>query len=1056
MKKEFMNTLDHLKSAARFSRAFLVFTLILGLGGLSATAQNSNGNGVREQRELLSSALDAMELGDFETAYRQLHTLTNLGPQDDSVIQLVADVERNLRAEGVDPVRLVSDDAEADEAAPSMNATNGDGIGEADVAEDTPAAGDAPAVSAEPEVAAVETPTSPRQLRRQLNALEPIKSIDAARYRREVEALREKVADDPSLLAIVDEYIQDQEFDALLERQQNVESQAREARRSARSILQNEARADRFDQARQLLQNTRDRLQAEAPGSPLIAGIEDDIRRTHLQEASARLDEGDHERALRAYGRYTENPSQTSSVQDSAAAVKAEIDNPYNIRGAEVSLDWTNKRSRIDTLLRRGRAQFVNGDYQGARATFYEVETLNPTNVEAKAFLLEIAERATRDGFWDREKTRGEMLSQVSDAWRQPRIYGADPEQDLTDFRDELLQKLEAITIPRVTFAGASLSRAVQSLSDMSIEFDTVTEDETQRGVNMVVTQPTDVEISFSVRNLSLARILDIVAQQSGYSWDVVGDVVEFSRAEAVDRRLQRAFIPISRTTLDMIVDFQAAAPGQRDRGTGFDDPFASPSAAPTGPASDERQELLIDFFEASGIPFRNIQGASVIHRGNRLMVNQTARNIEEIRRTLREIDMVEQVEIEAKFMEVIQGDLDQLGFQWNVGARQRNLLNRTASASTVTQFGSGFETGSGGSSFGEFRESVTTRDQTDSPVFDRFGNRQTEARTRAQTPGNVLSSFFEVGDLGDNNLIIEGVGVSRPPIPVSPGRLPSAIDIGGSTPPLFSTLGVIGEYSVELLINALQRRQGTDLLSAPKVTVLSGKEASIVVAQEFIYPTRFGEPQVDAGGGSSTGGTASGGGSVSVAGGVPEDFETRNVGVELTVTPIVEPNEKINLTLDPRVTEFEGFVQYGSPSIAVVGGESPLSVSTPSGYFQPIFAVRSIRTEVTVFDGATVVLGGLTREEIKRFSEKVPFLGDIPLLGRLFRSEGETIQKRNLLIFVTANLISPGGAPTAQRFEGVTPGALFQNPTLVGPGGSMQRSQETVESPGGLGVSGR
>ncbi len=86
-----------------------------------------------------------------------------------------------------------------------------------------------------------------------------------------------------------------------------------------------------------------------------------------------------------------------------------------------------------------------------------------------------------------------------------------------------------------------------------------------------------------------------------------------------------------------------------------------------------------------------------------------------------------------------------------------------------------------------------------------------------------------------------------------------------------------------------------------------------------------------------------------------------------------------------------------------------------PAGFYQPIFSVREITTEVTVFDGATVVMGGLTRDEVKTVNDKVPILGDIPGLGRLFRSEGETRQKRNLLIFVTANLVSPGGSPSRQ-----------------------------------------
>ena len=151
----------------------------------------------------------------------------------------------------------------------------------------------------------------------------------------------------------------------------------------------------------------------------------------------------------------------------------------------------------------------------------------------------------------------------------------------------------------------------------------------------------------------------------------------------------------------------------------------------------------------------------------------------------------------------------------------------------------------------------------------------------------------------------------------------------------------------------------------------------------------------------------------MAITAGTPQEFTTRNVGVELKVTPTVEDDGySISLELNPRVTEFDGFVEYGGPSIAISGSTT---VTVPSGFYQPIFSVRDISTKVTIWDGATLMLGGLTREEVKKVNDKVPVLGDIPLLGRLFRSKGQTIQKRNLIIFVRARLVNPGGAPSSR-----------------------------------------
>jgi general secretion pathway protein D len=73
---------------------------------------------------------------------------------------------------------------------------------------------------------------------------------------------------------------------------------------------------------------------------------------------------------------------------------------------------------------------------------------------------------------------------------------------------------------------------------------------------------------------------------------------------------------------------------------------------------------------------------------------------------------------------------------------------------------------------------------------------------------------------------------------------------------------------------------------------------------------------------------------------------------------------------------------------------------------------------------------------------DKVPVLGDLPLIGKAFRSRGQSSQKRNLLIFVTANLVSPGGSPKKQAGPGVRPSSLYQNPTIVTPGRAESRAR--------------
>ena len=76
----------------------------------------------------------------------------------------------------------------------------------------------------------------------------------------------------------------------------------------------------------------------------------------------------------------------------------------------------------------------------------------------------------------------------------------------------------------------------------------------------------------------------------------------------------------------------------------------------------------------------------------------------------------------------------------------------------------------------------------------------------------------------------------------------------------------------------------------------------------------------------------------------------------------------------------------------------------------QPFFPVRSLATSVQIYNGATVVMGGMITEERYTNEDKIPFLGDIPILGQLFRNKYELSEKRNLLLFVTARLVDPAG----------------------------------------------
>lgn len=127
-------------------------------------------------------------------------------------------------------------------------------------------------------------------------------------------------------------------------------------------------------------------------------------------------------------------------------------------------------------------------------------------------------------------------------------------------------------------------------------------------------------------------------------------------------------------------------------------------------------------------------------------------------------------------------------------------------------------------------------------------------------------------------------------------------------------------------------------------------------------------------------------------------------LGPTLDVIPHVSADGyTIQLNLIPTVTEFLGYDP--NPYRAQVG-----TLPNQPDYPLPHFRVRQVTTSAIVWDGQTIMMGGLISEKVQRVKDKVPVLGDVPLLGRLFRSEGSASTKRNLIIFVTPTIIDPAG----------------------------------------------
>jgi general secretion pathway protein D len=388
------------------------------------------------------------------------------------------------------------------------------------------------------------------------------------------------------------------------------------------------------------------------------------------------------------------------------------------------------------------------------------------------------------------------------------------------------------------------------------------------------------------------------------------------------------------------------------------------------------------DFLAASGVTFG--QGAFAMYSpaSSTLVVKNTQDQLDLVERII-EIQGVEgvikQIEIQAKFVEITQTNLKELSFDWLLGPSNipRNLNVFT-----------------GGGTSG-------TSPQTNPADFPFFNvNPNDTPVTAGNRSGNLALSVNAI------DALLFGIpGASQ----VAPG--------------IFSVVGAGTDPTFQLVIRGLDQKKGVDLLSAPRVTTKSGQRATIEIIREFKYPTEFSPPQIPQQFGGNVGGIAVGGaggntnGSFPVTPTTPTAFEKRDTGVTLEVEPTIGPDGySIDMQLLPQVVEFEGFINYGSPiqttNTNPITGLTTTNILTPNIINQPVFSTRKVSTNVTVFDGATVVLGGLVREDVQKVEDKTPIIGDVPLVGRLFRSKVDQHVKRNLVIFVSARLVNPEGAP--------------------------------------------
>jgi len=339
--------------------------------------------------------------------------------------------------------------------------------------------------------------------------------------------------------------------------------------------------------------------------------------------------------------------------------------------------------------------------------------------------------------------------------------------------------------------------------------------------------------------------------------------------------------------------------------------------------------------------------------RSNALIVTDNVAVISKLEGMIPKLDdTTMQVLIEARFIETTLGTTEKLGIDWNT---------------TISASGSKRPTTWPFNRFGADRQYYPIQEHSISYTPDNTRPVETPTVTYPylQTDGTVdytkpvstttISYPYQIPQITSSFPVQD---VAFPNLPAGIGSFP---EVGGD---MFS-FGALDFSQFKATLDMLKTRGDTKLLSSPRIVTTDNKEASIQVGQtvRIVSQETYDEQTKQ----------------------TKYTYEKQEVGVILTVTPQVSPDGHVKLKLKPEVS-------------SIVGYNSGTSI--------PIIDKRTAETEVVIKDGQTIIIGGLVTNEKTYNTTKVPFLGDLPLLGKLFSHKEESPTKSDLLIFVTARVV--------------------------------------------------
>jgi general secretion pathway protein D len=199
---------------------------------------------------------------------------------------------------------------------------------------------------------------------------------------------------------------------------------------------------------------------------------------------------------------------------------------------------------------------------------------------------------------------------------------------------------------------------------------------------------------------------------------------------------------------------------------------------------------------------------------------------------------------------------------------------------------------------------------------------------------------------------------------PSSSGQASQNFGLQSATTPLQGFSYALTGNDLSGFFNMLKTDTKFDVLSTPKIFTTNNIQATINISQSIPYVLSTIQD--------------------ATTGSLSYNYAFENVGIVLTVTPRITAGGNVDLSIDQTANDLQGYTSFNAP----------------------IVNQREANTEVQVADGKTVILGGIIQRSVSATVNKIPLLGDLPLLGNLFRSTNKSVSKTELLIFLTPHLV--------------------------------------------------